>query len=66
MISSQKFIFLKGFVPYDIFDGHNHPLNGVRVQVDIAFVKENGSFRSSHIWATAEQEAVIFAYGTKA
>lgn len=50
-----------GFVPYDIFSGHNRPLDGARAQVDIAFVKENGLFRSSHTWATVEQETEIFA-----
>jgi FkbM family methyltransferase len=45
----------KGFVVYDIFGGHNRPLDGAKAQTDIAFVKENGRFRSSHAWGTNKQ-----------
>jgi FkbM family methyltransferase len=38
----------RGFVAYDIVDGHNRPLDGALAQVDIAFVKENGMFRKNH------------------
>jgi len=36
----------RGFVVYDIFGGHNRPLDGALGQIDMAFVKENGQFRS--------------------
>ncbi|MBL7964164.1 MAG: FkbM family methyltransferase [Flavobacteriales bacterium] len=45
----------RGFVAYDIFDGHNRPLDNALAQRDVLFVKENGRFRSSHEWATPEQ-----------
>ena len=47
----------RGFVAYEVFGGHNRPLDGARTQVDIAFVKEDGRFRSSHVWATPEQRS---------
>jgi len=47
----------QGFVAYEMFDGHNRPLDGARAQVDVAFVKENGRFRATHAWATPEQTA---------
>lgn len=40
----------KGFVIYEIFSGHNRPLDGARAQADIAFVKESGMFRTTHKW----------------
>jgi FkbM family methyltransferase len=43
------------FVAYEIFGGHNRPLDGARAQVDIAFVKQSGKFRESHTWATPGQ-----------
>lgn len=45
----------RGFVAYEMFDGHNRPLDGARAQVDVAFVKEEGWFRTTHAWATPEQ-----------
>jgi FkbM family methyltransferase len=47
----------RGFVVYEVFGGHNRPLDGARGQADIAFVKECGEFRESHQWATPEQVA---------
>ncbi len=44
-----------GFIIYEIFGGHNRPLDGARAQADVVFVKENGRFRKSHSWATPEQ-----------
>ncbi len=40
----------KGFVVYDILDGIFRPSDGALGQVDLAFVKANGRFRSSHYW----------------
>lgn len=40
----------KGFAIYEIFSGHNRPIDGARAQTDIVFVKENGMFRTSHKW----------------
>jgi len=45
----------RGFVVYDIFGGHNRPLDGALGQIDMAFVKENWQFRKSHFYATREQ-----------
>ncbi len=45
----------RGFVVYDIFGGHTRPLDDALAQVDIAFVKEYGSFRKNHHWASQEQ-----------
>jgi FkbM family methyltransferase len=45
----------QGFVVYDIFAGHTRPLDGALAQVDMAFVKEDGSFRSNHAYATYDQ-----------
>ena len=44
-----------GFVVYDIFGEDYRPLDGALGQIDIAFVKENGIFRTDHAYATAEQ-----------
>lgn len=44
-----------GFVPYDIF-GHIYRLvDGALGQVDMAFVKRNGMFRTTHVYATPVQ-----------
>jgi FkbM family methyltransferase len=45
----------RGFVVYDVFGGHNRPLDGARAQFDAAFVKEDGMFRHSHAWIKPEQ-----------
>lgn len=47
----------KGFVPYDIYGLQYRPLDGALSQIDIAFVKEGGLFRTSHYYATPEQRA---------
>ncbi|WP_027388949.1 FkbM family methyltransferase [Chrysiogenes arsenatis] len=44
-----------GFVVYDLFNGHNRPLDNARGQVDVVFVKENGIFREDSRWGTEEQ-----------
>jgi FkbM family methyltransferase len=41
----------KGFVVYDIFDGYNRPLDGALALLNVAFVKENGCFRKSHLFS---------------
>jgi len=41
----------RNFVVYDVFDGHNRPIDGALAQRDILFVKENGRFRQTHSWA---------------
>ena len=45
----------RGFVVYDVFGGHGRPLDGALAQVDIAFVKEAGQFRASHLYYSEEQ-----------
>jgi FkbM family methyltransferase len=47
----------KGFVPYDVYGLQYRPLDGALSQIDIAFVKERGQFRTSHYYATPEQRA---------
>lgn len=47
-----------GFVVYDIFDVQYRPFDGAMSQVDMAFVRENGRFRSHQIYATPEQREV--------
>jgi FkbM family methyltransferase len=43
------------FVAYDIFGFHYRPLDNALCQVDMAFVREDGPFRKSHVYATPEQ-----------
>jgi FkbM family methyltransferase len=45
----------RGFVVYEIFGGHNRPLDGALAQVDLAFVKKDGMFRITHAYATDAQ-----------
>ncbi len=45
----------RGFVAYDLYCGHNRPLDGARAQIDIAFVKEHGFLRNDLRWGTPEQ-----------
>jgi FkbM family methyltransferase len=45
----------RGFVMYDLFEGHNRPIDNALAQRDILFVQENGRFRTTHNWATPEQ-----------
>ena len=60
----MRYMKEKGFVAFDFFSGHNRPLDGSRAQVDVAFVKENGMFRTSHDWAAPDQ-ALAFYSGVK-
>jgi FkbM family methyltransferase len=39
-----------GFVAYDLFGHLMRPLDGALGQLDMAFVKENGPFRTNHKW----------------
>ncbi|HAR62782.1 MAG: FkbM family methyltransferase [Candidatus Margulisiibacteriota bacterium] len=50
-------IFMKerGFVLYDIADITYRMLDGACAQIDLAFVKQNGFFRESNLYATIEQ-----------
>ncbi|MDQ2974662.1 MAG: FkbM family methyltransferase [Acidobacteriota bacterium] len=48
----------KGFVCSDIYGFQYRPLDNALSQVDIAFVKENGRFRQTHVYATLEQRAI--------
>jgi FkbM family methyltransferase len=54
-----SFMKQKEFTVYDLFDGHNRPLDFALAQKDILFVKENGIFRQSHRWATDEQRLLL-------
>lgn len=47
----------KGFVPYDMYGMQYRPLDGALSQIDMAFVKEDGQFRTSHHYATPDQRA---------
>jgi FkbM family methyltransferase len=48
-----------GFVAYDMW-GHNYrPFDGALAQVDMAFVREEGAFRKSHVFATPEQRMAL-------
>jgi FkbM family methyltransferase len=50
-----------GFVPYDLLDNLYRPLDHALAQIDIAFVKENGLFRSNHAYMLPEQFAEYMA-----
>ncbi len=44
-----------GFVVYDIFGSNYRPFDNALSQVDMVFVREQGPFRESHVFATPEQ-----------
>jgi FkbM family methyltransferase len=46
-----------GFVVYDIYGFHYRPLDNALCQVDMVFVRAQGRFRHTHIYATPEQRA---------
>lgn len=54
------FMHKKGFVAYDIVPAITRPLDGALAQVDIAFVKENGMFRTDHRYKYPHQTQIIF------
>lgn len=49
-----------GFVVYDIFGCNYRPYDNALAQVDMVFVRENGSFRKTHVFATPEQREAFF------
>jgi FkbM family methyltransferase len=51
----------RGYVVYDIYNGHLRPLDGALAQVDLAFVRDDGRFRRSHAYATPEQADRLYA-----
>ncbi len=53
----EVIFFMKenGFVVYDILKGCYRPLDNALAQVDIIFVKEEGSFRRDHRFGTTNQ-----------
>jgi FkbM family methyltransferase len=44
-----------GFVVYDIYGFNYRPLDQALAQIDMVFVREDGRFRESHVFATPEQ-----------
>jgi FkbM family methyltransferase len=50
-----------GFVAYDIYSLNYRPLDGALCQADFVFVREDGPFRASHAFATAEQRKAQFS-----
>jgi FkbM family methyltransferase len=53
----MAFMHERGFVAYDLVGRLYRPLDGALAQVDLAFVKQNGSLRSHHAYATPGQRA---------
>jgi FkbM family methyltransferase len=51
----------RGFVVYDLWGFLYRPYDGAFSQLDIAFVRQDGLFRKSHVYATAEQRKSIEA-----
>ena len=51
----------RGYVVYDIYNGHLRPLDGALAQVDLAFVRDDGRFRTTHDYATPEQADRLYA-----
>jgi FkbM family methyltransferase len=49
------FMRSRGFVAYDLFGFQYRPLDGALSQADVAFVREQGTFRRHHFYATREQ-----------
>jgi FkbM family methyltransferase len=45
----------RGFAVYDMFGGHLRPLDGALAMVNVAFVRADGRFRTSHAFATEDQ-----------
>ena len=55
-----KYMHDRGFVAYDIFDGHNRPLDDALAQRDVLFVQAKGRFRHSHEWSSKGQREQYF------
>jgi FkbM family methyltransferase len=49
----------RGFVVYDIYGVASRPLDGALGQCDVAFVRDDGMFRTDHRYATADQWAKL-------
>jgi len=60
-----NFMKLSGFDAYDIILGWNRPYDNALGQIDMVFVKENGLFRKSHVYASPEQLKKIFGPGIR-
>lgn len=45
----------RGFAIYDMLGKNYRPLDGALAQADLAFVKRDGQFRKSNLYATADQ-----------
>ena len=50
----------RGFVAYDLYNGHLRPSDGALAQIDVAFVREDGRFRARQDYATAERAAALY------
>jgi hypothetical protein len=50
----------RGFVAYDLYNGHLRPADGALAQLDVAFVQENGRFRARQDYATPAQAAALY------
>jgi FkbM family methyltransferase len=59
------FMKSKGFVVYDLFDGHNRPIDNALAQKDVLFVKEKGFLRKTHNWSTDDQRQSYHRYYRK-
>jgi FkbM family methyltransferase len=49
----------RGFVLYDTWGFLYRPYDGALAQMDMAFVREGGRFRTSHVYATPDQRKQI-------
>lgn len=49
----------RGFVPYDVWGLLYRPYDGALAQMDMAFVRADGPFRASHVYATPDQRRQI-------
>jgi len=50
----------RGFVAYDVYNGHLRPADGALAQLDVAFVREDGRFRVHQDYATPAQAAALY------
>jgi FkbM family methyltransferase len=50
-----------GFVVYDVWGFQYRPFDNALSHVDVVFVREDGPFRASHVYATPEQREEILA-----
>jgi FkbM family methyltransferase len=54
------FMAERGFVTYDFYGGHLRLLDGALAMTNMAFVRNDGIFRRSHDFATAEQAREMY------